>query len=85
MRTTTRRARLLRRASYWVDRLDLALARGDLATAAVAQERLRVLGWVVAPCSAWDGRDLDPEDLAVDLAAELDHEHGPGDDESVRS
>ena len=71
MRTSTRRARRIRRASYWVSRLELALERGDLADAAFAQTRLRALGWTVAPRGRiWAGPGLDPDDLAQDLAAE---------------
>jgi hypothetical protein len=74
MNANSTRARLTGRASYWVARLELALAAGDLATAAFAQGRLRALGWSVRPRAPWSGTGPDPDDAAQDLAAELDHE-----------
>lgn len=44
MPRTTHAERLVGRPSYWLERLDLALGRGDLATAATAQRELAALG-----------------------------------------
>lgn len=73
MNARTTPARLTRRASYWVARLELALAAGDLATAAAAQARLRALGWTVRPQPTWNGPGPDPDDVAQDVAAEDEH------------
>jgi len=70
MSAATTRTRPTRRASYWIARLELALAAGDLTTAAFAQGRLRALGWNVRPRGLWNAPGVDPDEVAQDLAAE---------------
>ena len=73
METARRTLRLIRRGSYWLERLEHALARGDLRDAAAAQARLRALGWSVTPrppriCP------LAPRDVDHDLRAESERD-----------